>query len=99
LKSISKPILSFAHIRFHRLQLHLKSEEKSSKGGYPRRAGDVVKADGVVVAGGDQEIFLAVEVEAVYLPGLQSDLEGELVRGEKLPRNRWFGGLLAPELT
>jgi len=32
-----------------------------------------------------------VEVEAVYLPGLQSDLEGELVRGEKLPRNRWVG--------
>jgi hypothetical protein len=35
-----------------------------------RGAGDVVEAYGVVLAGGDEEILLAVEVEAVYLPSL-----------------------------
>lgn len=37
---------------------------------HSRGAGDVVEAYGVVLAGGDEEILLAVEVEAVYLPSL-----------------------------
>lgn len=35
-----------------------------------RGAGGVVEANGVVLAGGDEEVVLAVEVEAVYLPGV-----------------------------
>lgn len=35
-----------------------------------RGAGGVVEANGVVLAGGDEEVLLAVEVEAAYLPGV-----------------------------
>lgn len=35
-----------------------------------RGAGDVVEAYGVVLARGNEEILLAVEIEAVYLPGV-----------------------------
>jgi len=48
-----------------------KSWDKSSKAACSRRGGDVVESYGVVLAGGDEEILLAVEVEAVYLPGLE----------------------------
>ena len=35
-----------------------------------RGAGGVVEANGVVLAGGDEEVLLAVEIEAAYLPGV-----------------------------
>lgn len=42
-----------------------------------RGAGDVVEAYGVVLAGGDEEILLAVEVEAVYLPSVVGEYRAD----------------------